>query len=112
MISLLQFEGLYVGKEARRKRTLKSGANAGKEVITYGLKIEAKESDQFAKSFTATSLTKGIDTIKELDWVKVGYVLEEYVNKDGLAVTSHKVMWVGKSNPNSTAKETKAVEML
>jgi len=105
---LLQFEGIYVGKEARRKRVLKSGANAGKEIITYGLKIKAKESDQFAKSFTASSNCKGLDTIKELDWVKLGYVIDEYVNKDGLVVTSHKVLWIGKVNPNATTKETKA----
>src|SRR3990167_426003 len=109
---LLQFEGLYMGKEARRKRVLKIGANAGKESITYGLKIKAKESDQFGKSFTATNFTKGIDTIKELDWVKVGYIIDEYVNKDGLPTTSHKVMWIGKTSPTATAKETSAVEAL
>jgi len=108
---LLQFEGIYVGKEARRKQIIKTGANAGKESITYGLKIKAKESDQFGKSFTATNNTKGIETIKELDWVKVGYILDEYINKDGLAVTSHKVMWIGKSS-QVALKETKAVEML
>ena len=98
---LKEFVGLYVGKEARRKRVFKTGANAGKEVIQYGLKVKEREDSQFPKSFTIDGTCKGFDTIKELDWVRLGYVVDEYVNKAGNQVTSHKVLWIGKHNPES-----------
>ena len=100
-----QFIGLYVGKEARRKRVLKSGKDVGKEIIVYGLKVKQKADDQFPKSFTCQSNIKGFNTIKELDWVKIGYIVDSYTNKDGQAVTSHKVMWIGKTD--ATAQEVK-----
>ena len=90
---LIQFTGLYMGRVARRDRINKAGA----KVITYGVNVKAKESDQFAKSFTCTNNTKGINEIKELDWVRLGYIPDKYINKSGLNVTSHKIMWSGKT---------------
>lgn len=103
---LLEFVGLYVGKEARRKRVLKSGKDAGKEITIFGLNIKEREDSLFAKSFTAQSNTKGFDTIKELDWVRVGYMLDKYISKAGNNVTSHKVMWIGKTDsPNQQSNQ-------
>ena len=109
--ALQEFVGIYVGKEARRKRVFKSGANAGKEVIQYGLRIKEREDSQFPKSFTIDGTCKGFDTIKELDWIKLGYVVDSYVNKQGQPTTSHKVLWIGKHNPASNGGDmAKAVQ--
>ena len=105
---LKEFIGLYLGKEARRKRIFKTGANAGKEVIQYGIKVREREDSPFPKSFTIDGTCKGFDTIKELDWVKLSYVVDSYVNKQGQPTTSHKVLWIGKHNPVSI--ESKSIQ--
>ena len=38
--------------------------------------------------------------MKDLEWFKIGYVIDEYVSKVGNQVISHKVLWIGKTgNP-------------
>lgn len=91
---LIEFIGIYTGREYRRDYTTK----AGKTGKVYGLKVKESPEAQFAKGFTAYSSTKGIDTISEGDWVKLGFVMETFTRQNGEPGTSHKVLWIGKTD--------------
>jgi len=102
----MQFHvGLYAGKEYRRKFEKEVDGNKV-EVKVYGIKIKQSEQQQFGKSFTIFSTTKGFDTIEEGDWVKLGYVVNEFERKDGQKGTSHLILWIGKTEdrPEETTK--------
>ena len=101
---LKEFVGLYLGKEAIRKRTNK----AGQEIMIYELKFKANESDILPKSFTCQSNIKGFETLKELEWFKISYVLDEYISGAGNQVTSHKVLWIGKTGKPSSVQNAPA----
>ena len=104
---LKEFIGLYLGNETRRKRTNK----AGQEIMIYGLKFKEKETDMFSKSFTCQSNIKGFETLKGLEWFKIGYVIDKYVSKAGNHVTSHKVLWIGKTGNPSSIQNTSATAL-
>ena len=73
--------------------------------MVYGLKFKVNPDDQFSKSFTCQDNIKGFDSLKELEYFKIGYVIDEYVSKAGNQVTSHKVLWIGKTSSLQNASQ-------
>ena len=92
---LLEYIGIYVGKEYRRTITNKKD---GSEKKIFGLKVKSDPNQQYGKSFTIFEGCKGFDTITEGDMVKLGYVVNEFTTQSGKACKSHTVLWIGKTD--------------
>ena len=99
---MLIHEGIYCGKEFRRE--FKKKNEKGEEISgkIYGIKIKDNMEQQFGKSFTIFSTTKGFGTYEEGDRVKLGYVVNEFTNKNGQLSKSHVVLWIGKATDQAT----------
>jgi hypothetical protein len=104
---LKTFVGIFTGKEARRKFKTKEGV----EGICYGIKLKQDTSQQFGKSFTIYSNTKGLDKVQELDKVKVGYRIDTFVTKKGENAKANKIMWISKTEEPVTTKENQQEEI-
>ena len=107
----IEHVGIYIGKEFRREFDMKDDKKEllkdaeGKQVKgkIYGLTLKEKTDDQYGKSFTIFSTTKGFDTIEEGDKVKLGYVVKTFTGKHGEG-KSNNVIYIGKTEDPCTSK--------